>query len=98
MSKDVNNEGPAYKNMIMGMYVMDDDLRNDTCQANLADERYLWHCGLIDRYRDMMIGMYEGTNIRNLSNYENERDQIISDVRKRLSDRMEDSPYLNSEY
>lgn len=98
MSKDVNNEGPAYKNMVMGMYVMDDDLRNDTCQAALADERYLWHCGLIDRYRDMMIGMYEGTNIRNLGNYEYEPENAISDVGKRLSDRLEDSPYLNSEY
>lgn len=98
MSKDVNNEGPAYKNMIMGMYVMDDDLRNDTCQANLADERYLWHCGLIDRNRDMMISMYEGTNIRNLGNYEYEPNNAISDVSKRLSDRLEDSPYLNSEY
>lgn len=98
MSKDVNNEGPAYKNMIMGMYVMDDDLRNDTCQATLADERYLWHCGLIDKYRDMMIGMYEGSNIRSLSSYEYEPDNYISDVGKRLSDRMEDSHYLNSEY
>lgn len=98
MSKDVNNEGPAYKNIIMGMYVMDDDLRNDTCQATLADERYLWHCGLIDKYRDMMMGMYEGSNIRNLSNYEYERRNAISDIGKRLSDRLEDSPYLNSEY
>lgn len=98
MSQDVNNEGPAYKDMIMGMYVMDDDLRNDTCQSAFADERYLWHCGLIDRYRAMMMGMYEGTNIRNLGNYEYEPDNAVSEVGKRLFDRLEDSPYLNSEY
>lgn len=98
MAKDVNNEGPAYKNMIMGMYVLDDDLRNDTCQSNLSDERYLWHCGWIDRMRDAMIGMYENSNVNQLKNYEN--DVAINAVVSgdHLKDRFEDSIYLNSEY
>lgn len=98
MAKDVNNEGPAYKDMIMGMYVLDDDLRNDTCQSNLSDERYLWHCGWIDRMRDAMIGMYENSNINQMKNYEH--DVSLSDTasKERLKDRFEDSPYLNSEY
>lgn len=98
MAKDVNNEGPAYKNMIMGMYVLDDDLRNDTCQSNLSDERYLWHCGWIDRLRDAMMGMYENSNINQMKNYEH--DVSLSDTasKERLKDRFEDSLYLNSEY
>ena len=98
MAKDVNNEGPAYKDMIMGMYVLDDDLRNDTCQSNLSDERYLWHCGWIDRMRDAMIGMYENSNINQMKNYEH--DVSLSDIPSvdRLKDRFEDSLYLNSEY
>lgn len=98
MAKDVNNEGPAYKDMIMGMYVLDDDLRNDTCQSNLSDERYLWHCGWIDRMRDAMIGMYENSNINQMKNYEH--DVSLSDMasKERLKDRFEDSLYLNSEY
>lgn len=98
MAKDVNNEGPAYKNMITGMYVLDDDLRNDTSQSNLADERYLWHCGLIDRNRDMMARMYEQTSTNKLDSYEYRIRDAVSETGKRLNDRMEDSLYLNSEY
>lgn len=98
MAKDINNEGPAYKNMIEGMYVLDDDLRNDTCQSNLADERYLWHCGLIDRNRDMMAGMYKNTSMNRLGNYEYPPRKAIADSFKRLGDRLEDSLFLNSEY
>ena len=98
MAKDVNNEGPAYKNMIEGMYVLDDDLRNDTCQSNLADERYLWHCGLIDRNRDMMAGMYKNTSTNRLGNYEYPPKKAIAETSKRLNDRLEDSLFLNSEY
>lgn len=98
MAKDVNNEGPAYKDMIMGMYVLDDDLRNDTCQSNLSDERYLWHCGLIDRMCEAMIRMYENSNINQMRNYEN--DVAITDKASdtRFQERFEDSIYLNSEY
>lgn len=98
MAKDVNNEGPSYKNMIMGMYVLDDDLRNDTCQSNLSDERYLWHCGWIDRQRDAMIGMYEKSNTNQLKNYEHDVSTTCDITAERISERFEDSIFLNSEY
>lgn len=98
MAKDVNNEGPAYKNMIMGMYVLDDDLRNDTCQSNLSDERYLWHCGWIDRQRDAMIGMYEKSNINKMKNYENDVAMTSNISSDRINERFDDSLFLNSEY
>lgn len=98
MAKDVNNEGPAYKNMIMGMYVLDDDLRNDTCQSNLSDERYLWHCGWIDRQRDAMIGMYEKSNTNQMKNYEHDVSKTCDITADRINERFEDSIFLNSEY
>jgi len=98
MAKDVNNEGPAYKNMIMGMYVLDDDLRNDTCQSNLSDERYLWHCGWIDRQRDAMLGMYEKSNTNQLKNYEHDVSTTCDITAERINERFEDSIFLNSEY
>lgn len=96
MAKDANNEGATYKNMITVMYVLDDDLHNDTCQSNLADERYLWHSGYIDGNRDIMIRMYEDTNINRLKSFEDNKD--ITNRRQRISDRLEDSIYINSEY
>lgn len=98
MAKDVNNEGAAYKNMITVMYVLDDDLHNDTCQSNLADERYLWHSGYIDGNRDIMIKMYENTSISNLVSFEKDTSEAINDHRKRIKNRLEDSIYINSEY
>lgn len=98
MARDVNDEGSAYKDMIMGMYVLDDDLRNDTCQSNLSDERYLWHCGWLDRLRDAMIGMYENSNINQMKNYESDVISSVTAYGNRLKERFEDSIYLNSEY
>ncbi len=100
MAKDVNNEGPEYKNMIMGMYVLDDDLRNDTCQSNLADERYLWHCGWIDRMRDAMMKMYENSNVYQMKYFENDvtQTQKATTSNGHLKERFSDSIYLNSEY
>ena len=98
IAKDVNNEGVTYRNMIMGMYVLDDDLLNDTCQSNLADERYLIHCGLVDRHRDIMSTMYDKSNIARLSFYENDQSKNMQEVDKRIQNRQLDSIYMNSEY
>lgn len=98
MAKDINNEGPAYKNMISTMYVLDDDLHNDTSQSNLADERYLLHCGIIDRNRDVMTGMYDDSSVNKLKSYEYKLENITSNYKQYLKDRLEDSIYLNSEY
>lgn len=98
MAKDINNEGPAYKNMISTMYVLDDDLHNDTSQSNLADERYLLHCGIIDRNRDVMISMYDDSSVNKLKSYEYKLEDIKNNYKENIKDRLEDSIYLNSEY
>lgn len=97
MAKDVNNEGAAYKNMITVMYVLDDDLHNDTCQSNLADERYLWHSGYIDGNRDIMLKMYENTSITRMESYENSNGSL-KNLKQQINDRLEDSIFVNSEY
>ena len=98
IAKDINNEGVAYKNMIMGMYVLDDDLRNDTCQSNLADERFLLHCGLIERRRDLILKIYDHSIISLMQNYEDKPESPESTTKQRIQDRQKDSIYINSEY
>lgn len=47
-AKQVHREGNAYKNMISKMYYLDDDLKNDTIQFDLAIERFKVNSGDID--------------------------------------------------
>lgn len=98
LAKDINNEGVEYKNMIMGMYVLDDDLRNDTCQSNLADERFMLHCGLLERRRDLLLKIYGHSRIAWMGDYENGAVDFDQDSKRRIQDRHLDSIYINSEY
>ena len=98
-ARDMNTEGVAYKNLISNMYVLNDDLRNDTCQYNLADERYLINSGYIFTKRRQLEKMYERTNINKLSSYENTIEESCSEsFFKQLTDRFADSIYMNTEY
>ena len=49
MAKELHREGRAYKEMIAKMYFLDDDLKNDTIQFDLALERFKINSGLIDK-------------------------------------------------
>ena len=98
-ARGINSEGAEYKNLIYSMYVLDDDLRNDTCQSNLADERYLINSGVVDLKRKQLQKMYEDSNIDQIRYYEKPR--VDSDDRSpydKLRDRYQDSPFLNTEY
>lgn len=98
-ARSINSEGMEYKNLIYGMHVLDDDLRNDTCQSNLADERYMLNSGIISMNRKQLQKMYEDSNINKLEHYENIRE--IKDERKlhtRLDERFADSLFTNTEY
>ena len=98
-ARDMNTEGVAYKNLISNMYVLNDDLRNDTCQYNLADERYLINSGYIFTKRRQLEKMYERTNINKLSSYENTIEEGGSELFfQQLTDRFADSIYMNTEY
>lgn len=98
-ARSINSEGVEYKNLIYSMYVLDDDLRNDTCQSNLADERYMINSGAINLKRKQVQRMYEDSNINQMRYYEKPRkeDDDKSPYDK-LQSRYHDSPFLNTEY
>ena len=94
-----NSEGIEYKNLIYGMYVLDDDLRNDTSQANLADERYLLNSGIISCKRKEIQKFYEKSRINDMEIYEYPAvNNSITNPFEQLKDRYYDSPFINTEY
>lgn len=94
-----NSEGIEYKNLIYGMYVLDDDLRNDTCQANLADERYMLNCRIISCKRKEIQKFYEKSRINDMDIYEYPaKNNSITNPFEQLKDRYYDSPFINTEY
>lgn len=98
-ARGINSEGAEYKNLIYSMYILDDDLRNDTCQSNLADERYMLNSGVINMKRKQLQRMYEDSNINQIRHYESLRDgeEPINPYEK-LQERYKDSPFVNTEY
>lgn len=98
-ARGINSEGMEYKNLIYGMYVLDDDLRNDTCQSNLADERYMLNSGVISIKRKQLQKMYEDSNINRISFYEQPPRAMegLSPL-DQLKERYEDSLFVNTEY
>lgn len=98
-ARGINSEGMEYKNLIYGMYVLDDDLRNDTCQSNLADERYMLNSGWINLKRKQIQRMYEDSNINQMRYYEDPRkNDSERSPYEQLQERYKDSPFLNTEY
>lgn len=98
-ARSINSEGMVYKNLIYSMYVLDDDLRNDTCQSNLADERYFSNSGIISIKRKQIQKMYEDSNINKIDYYEHLRDNKDNrNAFEKLAERYQDSPFVNTEY
>lgn len=95
-ARGINSEGQEYKNMINSMYILDDDLRNDTSQSNLADERYLLNCGIINNKRLIMQRLNGDSRANKLESYENVKE--FSSTYLQLQERYQDYPYTNTEY
>lgn len=68
-TKEMHSEGKAYKNMIANMYLLDDDLNNDTCQFDFAIERYLINYGHIDRLIEELRKNYNSSAIYKVETY-----------------------------
>ena len=83
--------------MISSMHVLDDDLRNDTFQSNLADERYMINCKIISKKLEDLDKAYTRNNVREINNYENSGEGC-EDTYLQLESRFKDSIYINSEY
>ena len=54
-AKQVHREGKSYKEMISKMYYLDDDLKNDTIQFDIAIERFKINSEYVDRNIDLML-------------------------------------------
>ena len=81
------------------MYALDDDLRNDTCQSNLADERYLLNCGVLSVRRKKLQIMYQDTTINVVDCYEKWTEpEYVSGPFEQTEKRFKDSIFTNTEY
>ena len=63
-------EGNSYKEMISGLYYLDDDLQNDTEQFNMALERYMINCGYIGCMEKSLKNIYSKAYIYDVECYE----------------------------
>ncbi len=54
-AREIHREGRAYKDMISRMYYLNDDLKNDTVQFDLAIERFRINSENIDHSIEMML-------------------------------------------
>lgn len=68
---EMHTEGNAYKEMVAGLYYLDDDLQNDTEQFYMALERYLINCGYIDCMSKAIKDIYSKAYIYTAECYEN---------------------------
>lgn len=95
-TKEIHTEGLAYKNMINDFYFLDDDLHNDTCQFNLACERYLLNSGYIEIKQVRLEDLYKSSEVYQVKNYLSPGEFYQSE--NDFKTRFEDSLYTNSEY
>jgi len=54
----INSEGEEYKEMIKGMYIVNDDVSNGMQNFWLALERYTMNCGVIDKKMNRLRKYY----------------------------------------
>lgn len=67
MAEEANTEGEAYKEMIGSMHFLNDDMNNDTCQFNIACDRFLLNTGVVTEQRRRLEKLYNNSNVYNLS-------------------------------
>ena len=58
MAKELHREGKTYKEMISNMYFLDDDLKNDTIQFDIAIERFKINSGFIDMNIELVMEFF----------------------------------------
>lgn len=97
MAEEANTEGEAYKEMVGAMHFLNDDLNNDTCQFNIACDRFLLNCGVVAEQRCHLEEIYRNSNVYNLYN------AYINGPNKHNSEsfsphQFDRSQFVNSEY
>ena len=66
---DVHHEGKAYKNIISKMYYLDDDLKNDTIQFDLALERFRINNDYVQNNIEKILKVFHSTSIYDIENF-----------------------------
>ncbi len=66
MAEEANTEGEAYREMIGALHFLNDDLNNDTCQFNIACDRFLLNTGVVSEQRRRLEKLYKNSNVYNL--------------------------------
>ena len=94
---EANTEGEAYREMIGALHFLNDDLNNDTCQFNIASDRFLLNCGVIDEQRRRLNKLYKNSNVYSLNKaYIDGPNRINKEVFDQ--NQFDRSQYINSEY
>lgn len=94
---EANTEGEAYREMIGAMHFLNDDLNNDTCQFNIASDRFLLNCGVIDEQRRRLNKLYKNSNIYSLKKAYIDGPNRINNEKVK-NNQFDRSQYINSEY
>ena len=97
MAEEANTEGEAYREMTSSMHFLNDDLNNDTCQFNIACDRFLLNTGVVAEQRKHLEKLYMNSNVYNLrKGYIDGPNALNKDtVEMNQFDR---SQFINSEY
>lgn len=96
LSDEANTEGEAYTEMISSLHFLNDDLNNDTCQFNIACDRFLLNCGVVGSQRKRLEELYKVSKVYELQNAYIDGPNKISHTETRKSD-FKRSDWINSE-
>ncbi len=74
---EMHREGAAYQNMISNMYLLEDDLNNDTSQFYFAIERYYNNCGIISDTIETLKKVCRNSTLHVAEHYMYKPNQLI---------------------
>lgn len=94
---EANTEGESYREMIGAMHFLNDDLNNDTCQFNIACDRFLLNTGVVAEQRRRLEKLYNNSDVYSLQKAYISRPNMLNKeiVNQNHFDR---SQFINSEY
>lgn len=98
MAEETSTEGDAYKDMIDNLFFLNDDLNNDTCQFNLACERFLLNCDVIKKQKQKLHELYKDSNIYLSKSYIDGPGKVWDDTVQQNHNRFGRSEFINSKY
>lgn len=81
---EMHHEGKPYKETINKMYYLDDDLKNDTIQFDLALERLRINNGYIDRNINHILQIFQKASIYDVENFCTDKETLLS-LKKRFA-------------